>query len=424
MTVLITGLGLISPYGIGTDALMRGVSSGPLARMLCTAEGWPWSVPEPTACLKVAQRDVENVLGGERHRFLNSESSLLLAAARLALADAEHPHEAIEGTGIVVSTRHAGLQDYAELFWSALGEDATAERLTRTKRATIRPRVSPVRGPQTGLNAPAAQLSIRLGARGPNMTLTNGAAGGIDALAYAAGALETGRASAMLVGGVEVIPRVIHGHSPAGGRGRWRPSGPFDRHRTGPLLGEAGVVAVLERDASARRRGARACARVRAATSAFAPDGDLENACRRSLTSALSMCSLSAQQVGGVFAGANGSVAGDAAESRALYAVFGDRTPVCAVKGATADSMGAAALVQLAVALASMRRRSIPATAGFRSRGADVAPIRVLLAPEPLSDAPVVIHAWDAMSCAASAVLDGSDAPTLSAHSRSGPHGA
>jgi 3-oxoacyl-(acyl-carrier-protein) synthase len=406
VTAVITGLGVLSPYGIGADALMRGVASGTLAPLLCVAEGWPWSVPEPIACMKVAEKDIEDVLEGERHRFLNLESSLLLAVARLALADAEHPQDAMERTGIVVSTRHAGLQDYAELFWTALGKDAVAERLTRAERKATRPEVSPARGPQTGLNAPAAHLSIRLGARGPNMTLTNGAAGGIDALAYAAGALEAGRATTMLVGGVEVIPRVTHTLRPPGSNEQWQVSPrPFDRYRAGPLLGEAGVIAVLEQDASAQRRGVRARARMGAATSAFAPDGNLENASQRSLTSALNTCSLGPQQVGAVFAGANGSIAGDAAESRALYAVFGDRTPVCAVKGATADSMGAAALVQLAVALTSMQQRLIPATAGFLSRGADIAPIRILAAPEPLPPAPIVIHAWDATSCASSAVL-------------------
>jgi 3-oxoacyl-(acyl-carrier-protein) synthase len=410
VTAVITGLGVLSPYGVGADALMRGVASGTLAPLLCVAEGWPWSVPEPIACLKVAEKDIEDVLEGERHRFLNLESSLLLAVARLALADAEHPQDAMERTGIVVSTRHAGLQDYAELFWTAQGKDAVAERL---KRKATRPEVSPARGPQTGLNAPAAHLSIRLGARGPNLTLTNGAAGGIDALAYAAGALEAGRATTMLVGGVEVIPRVTHALRPPGSNGQWQVSPrPFDRYRAGPLLGEAGVIAVLEQDASAQRRGVRARARMGAATSAFAPDGNLENASQRSLTSALNRCSLGPQQVGAVFAGANGSIAGDAAESRALHAVFGDRTPVCAVKGATADSMGAAALVQLAVALTSMQQCLIPATAGFLSRGADIAPIRILAAPEALPPAPIVIHAWDAASCASSAVLDPPGGPS------------
>jgi 3-oxoacyl-[acyl-carrier-protein] synthase II len=245
------------------------------------------------------------------------------------------------------------------------------------------------------------------------MTLTNGAVGGIDALTYAADALESGRATTMLVGAVEKIPRVALAVPPPGTDCRWSAvPRPFDRCRTGSLLGEAGVVAVLERAGGARHRGAEARARLSATASAFSPDNSLEDASRRSLNWALNACSLIPEDVGAVFAGANGSLGGDAAESRALYAIFGDRMPVCAVKGATADSMGAAALVQLAVALISMRRSLIPGTAGFRSLGDDIAPIKVVSTPEPQRRTPVVIHAWDAGSCSASAVLDKYDART------------
>lgn len=403
MTAVITGLGVVSPYGVGVDVLMRGVCSGPHAEMLSFEESWPRRAEQPSTCMKIAESDVDAVLEGERRGFLNAESWLLLAAARLALADADHPEDDMEQTGIVVSTRHAGLQDYAELFWSGLGQ-----RRGETDAGTgaRRPKVSPARGPETGLNAPAAHLSIRLGASGPNMTLTGGAVGGIDALSYALGALEAGRARTMLVGGVEVIPRVSYGLRPEGGSGTSQAPRPFDRDRSGPLPGEAGVIAVLERDSYAKRRRARIRARLRSATSTFAPDGDLQRACTRSLQSALTASGLDAPQVGAVFAGANGSIGGDAAESQALHAVFGEATPVCAVKGATADSMGAAALVQVAVALASIEQRSIPPTAGFCERGEDIAPIRILAAPEPLEDAPVVVHAWDATSSAAVAVLD------------------
>jgi 3-oxoacyl-[acyl-carrier-protein] synthase II len=407
VSAVVTGLGVLSPYGIGTDALARGSACGSLEQLLCPTSGWPSSAGKPLRCARVRDSDIAAVLEEEPRRFLNRESLLLLAAARLALADAQHPPEQIAHTGIVVSTRHAGLQDYADLFWTALGQHAA--------QPVGRPRVSPARGPQTGLNAPAANLSIRLGAKGPNLTLTNGAAGGIDALAYATGALESGRATTMLVGGVEVIPQVTHNLSQREGYRTTCPlPRPFDRDRGGAMLGEAGVVAVLEHDKHAQRRGARAHAHVRATATAFAPDHDLERASRRSLTSALTACSLAPQQVGAVFAAANGSIAGDAAESRALHAIFGEHTPICAVKGATADSMGAAALVQLVVAITSMQQQTIPATAGFHSPGQDIAAIRILAQPEPLPPGPVAIHAWDTMSCSATAVID-------SAHKRASP---
>ncbi|HEY2283062.1 MAG TPA: beta-ketoacyl synthase N-terminal-like domain-containing protein [Solirubrobacteraceae bacterium] len=400
--IVITGLGIVSPYGIGAAPLARAVMSDQLAQRLCTTSGWPHAAARTLPCARVAESDVAAVLDGEPRGFLNAESRLLLAAARLALADARRSDDGMQNTGIAVSTRHAGLQDYADLFWTGLAaaEEPTASHVGRT-------RISPAQGPQSGLNAPAAHLSIRLGAKGPNITFTNGAVGGIDALAYAVGALRSGRATTMLVGGVDVIPQVTHG-LPMEDSGPDVPLAPrpFDRDRSGPLLSEAGVIAVLEQAQQAEIRGVPIQASVRAVSATFAPNRDLKRASVRSLISALSACSLAPHEVRAVFAGANGSIAGDAAESHALHAVFGDSTAVCAVKGATADSLGAAALVQLAAAVSSLRRRWIPPTAGFQSPGQDIAAIRILTAPEPLLPGPVVVHAWDMLRCSATAVLE------------------
>jgi 3-oxoacyl-[acyl-carrier-protein] synthase II len=374
----------------------------------CTTSGWPHEVAQPIICAPVAEADVATILDHEPRGFLNAESRLLLAAAHLALADARCPDEDMESVGVAVSTRHAGLQDYADLFWTgmACAEDPSAARRRR------RPRVSPAQGPQTGLTAPAAQLSIRLGAKGPNITFTNGAVGGIDALVYALSAVRTGRATTMLVGGVEVVPRVTHG-LPVEDSDPYVSSTPrpFDRERSGPLLGEAAVIAVIEQAQHAHRRDVHIQAYVRATSTAFAPDQDLARASVRSLRSALDRCSLEPHEVGAVFAGANGSIAGDAAESRALHAIFGDRTPICAVKGSTTETLGAAALIQLAVAVGSLQHRLIPPTAGFSLPGEDIAAIRILTAPEPLPPGPVAIHAWDTASCSATAVIDRDERP-------------
>ncbi len=145
--------------------------------------------------------EVAELLRGERLRAVSPEARLLLAAARLALRDAGL-YDAVlaidpDELGIVVATRFAGLQDYVELYRSGTEGE--------------RPRVRPARGPQTGLTAPAAELSIRLPAAGPNATVSSGAVGGLDALRYAADQLAAGRASAMLVCEAEPAPPVLGG---------------------------------------------------------------------------------------------------------------------------------------------------------------------------------------------------------------------
>lgn len=190
---------------------------------------------------------VAELLRGDRVRSLNREARLLLAAARRALSDAGHGRELPDPDrlGIVVASCHAGHDDYAALFLAGIDPGG--------------PHVSPTRGPQTGLNAPAAQLSIRLPAGGPNATVSNGAVGGLDALAYARDALAAGRASAMLVGAVDVLPGT------AGGA----------------------AVLVLEPADAARVEPGLAHAAVAGVATALAPDDDLAAARARSLRDAL-----------------------------------------------------------------------------------------------------------------------------------------
>jgi 3-oxoacyl-[acyl-carrier-protein] synthase II len=391
MAVAITGLGVISPYGAGSSPLMNGLLQGSMAPRLRRSRNWPSPGVGPTIA-SIDERTLATVLGDERRRGLNAETITLLAAARLAIADAGLEHVQGDGTGVVVSTRHAGLQDYAELFLAGTSKEIGA--------------VNPARGPQTGLNAPAAHLSIRLSARGPNMTMSNGAVGGLDALSYAVDTLRASRAETMLVGGVDVLPRVAGAllaeqAIPAG----VPCARPFDRRRCGSMLGEAGVTVILENRDHAKRRGARIRAEVSAVASAFSPRDDLAEASRRSLTNALDACSTDRRTVVAGFAGANGSVAGDAAEAQALHELLGDRVSICAIKGAVADSAGAGALTQVAVAALSLEHQMVPPTIGFRLRDPDLPTLMLSTSPQALASGPIVVHTWDEACCAASAVL-------------------
>jgi 3-oxoacyl-[acyl-carrier-protein] synthase II len=390
VVVGITGMGVLSPYGAGCGALIDGLLGGSAAGRAKRLQGWP----DPQTGLTIAgidDRDVAAVLGDERRRGLNPETSVLLAAARMAIADAGLEHVRGAGTGIAVSTRHAGLQDYAELFWAGVGGQAGA--------------VSPARGPQTGFNAPAAQLSIRLGARGPNMTMSNGSVGGLDALSYAVDALRAGSAEVMLVGGIELAPRVAGGLLARQATTATTRPRPYDRGRSGPLLGEAGIVVVLESRAHARRRGSGIRVEVGAVTSAFAPRNDLLGASRRTLVGALDACSTDRGEVAAIFSGANGSVGGDATDAHALHELFGDRVAVCAIKGATGDGAGAGALTQVVVATLGMERQTIPPTVGFRSPDPALPALGVSTSARELARGPIVVHTWEEPCCAASALL-------------------
>jgi len=195
-------------------------------------------------------------------RTVSLESRLLLAAARLALRDARNGSDAAplhaDELGVVVATRHAGLQEYVELYRSGTEGD--------------RPRVRPGKGPQTGLTAPAAEISIRLPAAGPNATVSNGAVGGLDALRYAADRLAAGDAGAMLVCEVDLAPPVVQAPPLADGE---------------DAQAQRAVVVVLERMDGAHAHGTAARALLGAVATAFSPTGDAAEAQGRAVREAL-----------------------------------------------------------------------------------------------------------------------------------------
>jgi len=228
---------------------------------------------------ELEQPAVAELLAGERLRSVSLESRLLLAAARMALRDARGrthgPHIDADELGVVVATRHAGLQDYVELF----REGTEGER----------PRVRPAKGPQSGLTAPAAEVSIRLPAAGPNATVSNGCVGGFDALRYAADRLSAGDASAMLVCEVDVTPDLLR-------------ATPAPDEQDPPAARAAAVV--LEPEPAVRARGAVPCALLGAVATAFSPAGDAAEAQARASGEALATVGVEAGEAHARDAGA------------------------------------------------------------------------------------------------------------------------
>jgi 3-oxoacyl-[acyl-carrier-protein] synthase II len=248
---------------------------------------------------------VAELLRGERLRSASLETRLLLAAGRLALRDAALDGDALDPDelGVVVATSHAGLHDYVELFRAGTEGD--------------RPHVNPARGPQTGLNAPAADLSIRLRAAGPNATLANGAVGGLDALLYAADQLAAGRARAMLVCAVDALPELLRSSQP-----------------------DAATVLVLERRSG--RTAVRAV--VAAVATAHAPDGDAADAQARAVRDALAAAGAGAgtAAVASTWTGSGEAVAQVAAAATSL--ARGDAAGPLLVRAGDACAAGAAVL--------------------------------------------------------------------------------
>ena len=237
--------------------------------------------------------------------------------------------------------------------------------------------VSPLLIPMIVTDAAAVTVSMVLGARGPNRSVSSACATGLDAIGQALEILRRGDAEAMIAGGAEaaVNPLGIAGFSKLGALSQRNDdpaaaSRPFDRERDGFVLSEGGVVLVLETLTHARRRGAEPLVELRAhaATSDAAhltapePDGLGAAECMRR---ALGKARLGTDEVEYINAHAAGTPVGDPIEARAIRTLFGDaarRLPVSSTKSTTGHLLGGAGALAVALTACALREELLPPT--------------------------------------------------------------
>lgn len=361
--VAITGIGVISPFGTGPEALVRALAARRSAiRELTVLDAaryrWRWAA-------EISDFDPAAFLGARGLRYFDRTALLLSTAARLAVQAGQGVLEAYDGTEVGLA---AG---------ATYGSTDSIVRFDRDV-LTLGPRlVSPMQFPNMVMNAPAGRAAILCALRGPNATIGNGEASGIDALEFARMLLLTGQAKAMLAGGVHALTdEVYHAcerrHFLFDGPGTWSEAcgvpGPFDRARAGAVLGEAAALLVLEDVEAAVARDATIHGLLSGYGTAFAagrPD-DIEvrqEAAVHAMTAALAEAEISSSEVSAVFAQANGTRAGDRIEAQALSEVFGSamsHTPLVAIKASVGECLEASGVLQVIAALGALTTGELP----------------------------------------------------------------
>lgn len=213
----------------------------------------------------------------------------------------------------------------------------------------------------------AVAQALQLG--GPRRTYGTACAAGNYAIGAAAAALRQGRVLAALAGGVEPFSRIA-----LLGFARMRAMTPdycrpFDADRRGMQLGEAAAFLVLERLDDALARGAEPLAAIEGfavSGEAFHPTAPRQDGSgmAAAMAPALTNARLEGQDIGWLCAHGTGTPISDAAEARAIRAVFGEAgPPVSSLKGAVGHTMGAATAVEAAMSVMALRKRVIPGNA-------------------------------------------------------------
>jgi 3-oxoacyl-[acyl-carrier-protein] synthase II len=364
--IVITGLGVIAPNGIGKekfwDALKEGRSGiKPIKRfdtkaLKCSQSG------------EIQDFKPEDFLGNKGLRDLNRTSRLLCSAAGMALEDAglDIDDNNTDDYGVCTGTTLSALWNIAEF-----GRELITDGPRFTGAALF---------PGMVVNAASSQVSIKYNIQGFNTTISTGFSSSIDALKYAIDFIKLKRIKAVLVGGVESLSPVNYtgfyrlGYL-AGINGE-EISCPFDKRRNGILLGEGAAVIVIEDEEYAKERGARIYARVNGIGNHFEafkmgkyhPEAA---GLKESIKEAMKNSELNVSEIDYIGASANSVSEQDRLETKAIKDVYGEyayNIPVSSIKSMIGETFSAAGLLQIAASIGSMYKGFIPPTINYEVR--------------------------------------------------------
>jgi 3-oxoacyl-[acyl-carrier-protein] synthase II len=360
---VVTGIGTISPLGVGKDALLVAMGAMRQGSRPATESRKPKAEgPSPLGPFGLICNDFQprTFIDPMVLRRLDRGSALAVAAGRLAVEDAGLEVAPIaDRVGVVAGTGASGME--------------TTGAFSRVLCAQGPAAANPSLFPNTVPNAPVGHLAIALGARGPSTTLAQKGTAGEAALALAADLVLLGRADAVLAGGVDELSECLHhGYLRFGALSASGAARPFDVHRDGLLLGEGATFLVVEREDRARARGARVYGVLAGSASANAPAPPTAypadpRPLARCYARALEAARLAPDAIGWVSACANGTRPLDGLEAVALGLALRDApagTPVSSLKGALGDGMAGGA-TRAAAGLLALEAGLIPATAGL-----------------------------------------------------------
>jgi 3-oxoacyl-[acyl-carrier-protein] synthase II len=361
--VLITGLGVVSPVGVGADAFWRGLTAGATGLTEAPAE-----LERVGARVIAAVKDFSGIayLQNERHaRILNRTFELLVGAGALAAADAGLRATPIPPPRLGVIVGIGPIDQYTDDLLDAVRAAKTDQGMDVARFAEAARAMYPLRRLRLLPNIGAAVLSIEHKAMGPSLTLVSGHVTGIQAIAEGLAMIREGKVDAVLCGGAD--SRL----TPLGLRlfGRLCPLSqsddpysacrPFDRSRDGVAAGEGAAVLLLEAEDSARARGVEAYAELVSCASA----GPTEGGCAESMRQALKRSpALNGRAPDVVVAHGEGGVQSDRLEAAALDLV----SPRCvtSLQPAIGHTMSACGALNMAAACLILADGRVP---GIRS---------------------------------------------------------
>jgi 3-oxoacyl-[acyl-carrier-protein] synthase II len=366
--VVVTGVGLVLPQGIGIDSvwekIYEGVSgAGPITKFDTTDF-------ETKIAAEVKDFRSEDYMEPKEIKKMDIFIHYALAATRIALDDAglEISEKNAEKIGVIVGTGLGGLSSI-EKYHKVLLERGPQ-------------RVTPFFIPMLIANEASGQIAIHVGAKGPNLCVVTACATGSHSIGEAFRCIQHGDADAVIAGGVEatITPLAVAGFNAMRAISTRndepeRASRPFERDRDGFVMGEGAGIMILEELEHACKRGATIYAEMVGygytgdAYHLAAPDPDGDGAAR-CMEMALRDAKLSPDDIDYINAHGTSTELNDLTETLAIKRVFGDyayKLPVSSTKSMTGHLLGAAGSTEAVFTCLTIRDKIIPPTINYEN---------------------------------------------------------
>jgi 3-oxoacyl-[acyl-carrier-protein] synthase II len=365
--VVITGIGLVTPIAIGTDETWQGLLAGKSG--IGTITHFDHTAFATHFAGEVKGFDPTRWVSSRDAKTIDPFIQYAIGAASLAIQDSGL---AIEG-------------EFAErvgcFVGAGLGGVSTIENACKTL-AEKGPRygISPFFVPMIIVNLAPGQISIRFGAKGPNLSQVSACSTGAHAIGDAFKVIQRGDADAMICGGTEatVSPLGVGGFNSmralsTRNNAPEQASRPFDRDRDGFVIAEGAGIVVIEELEHAKQRGAKIYAELTGYglnadahhITAPAPEGE---GAQRCMKLALKDAKLAPTDIGYINAHGTSTKMNDANETLAIKKVFGDaarKVMVSSTKSMTGHMLGAAGGVETAICALVLSRGVVPPTINY-----------------------------------------------------------
>lgn len=365
--VVITGLGLVSPNGQDRVTFWESLTHGitPIQKLNRFSNGFKTQI-----AAQIENFSALPFITEKQAQKMSRFTQLALVAAKKAMADT---HYYLDET----NNRRLGV-----ILGTGIGGIEVVEHQHKDFMEKGPGKINPFAAASIVPHAATTEISVLLGIKGPNMTVSTGCSSGLNAIGMAYDSIKQGRAEAMLAGGTEapLSPLTFATFDAAREMSTQNATPtkacrPFDLNRDGYVLSEGAAVLVLERMDIAKKRGAHIYGEI----VGFGSTGDAYHSYKLdpqgnsvvvAIEMALKEAKLAPEEIDWVLAHGSGSKGGDQKESSALIRVFKDyasKLPVTAIKSIMGMPFGASGPFQLMAAVLGFESGLIPKTLNYET---------------------------------------------------------